>query len=247
MKRIFLDIETSPLLVCSWAIGRKISLTYENIVSERKIICIGWKIQGESKVHALNWQNGDDKKMLRDFISVINGADELVGHNIRAYDLPWIKARCMFHQIPSMPDYKVVDTLTMARSNFRFACNRLDYLGQFLGLGAKTDTGGFGLWRSVVLDKSEGDLKKMVSYCKNDVRLLEKVYDRLVITVPHKTHAGVFAGEPDWSCANCASHKVNVSKTKVSAQGSKKYQMQCRDCGIYYTINEASHKRYLKR
>lgn len=248
MKRIFLDIETSPLLVCSWGVGRKINISYDNVVKERSIICICWKVEGSSKVNALQWSaTQNDKAMLLEFERIIRDADELVGHNLKSFDLPWIRARCMFHQIPTLPDYKIADTLTMARSRFRFVSNRLDYLGNFLGYGGKEDTGGFGLWKSVVLENSLSSLAKMIKYCKKDVLLVEKVYNRLSPEVPATIHAGVLSGHEKWSCPRCESENVKTSKTKITAKGSKSYQMQCINCGGYYTISERVHKGYTER
>lgn len=246
MKRIFVDIETAPLLVCSWSIGRKISISHENIVRERQIICICWKEEGKSRIHSLQWDNaGDDKKMLLEFIQVLDSADEIVGHNLKRFDLPWIKARCVFHRIPTLPVYRVFDTLTVARANFKFVSNRLDYLGKFLGARGKTET-GFGLWKAVVLEKSTSALAKMVRYCKNDIRILEFVYSRLAPEVPVKVHAAVLAGGESWHCPRCQSVKVYATKTRVTASGTKQHQFQCNYCGGYYTTGVKAFEAYVE-
>lgn len=247
MRRIYLDAETGPLIVTSWGVGRKINLSYENIVQERQILCLCWKVEGENKVNSLQWSKRSDKKMLIEFEKAIRDADELVGHNIKAFDMPWIRARMAFHDLVIAPDYKVVDTLTMARRNFRFVSNRLDYLGQFLGFGGKEETGGYGLWKEIVLNNSEEALRKMVKYCCADVRLVEQVYNRLSKHVPAQTHLGVMEGKEKWSCPRCASTNVRVNKTRVTARGVKQFQMQCAPQGHYFTIGEKTHEKYLTR
>ena len=47
IKRLFFDIETSPMLVYSWRIGNKISLSHENIVKNWGIITICYKWEFE--------------------------------------------------------------------------------------------------------------------------------------------------------------------------------------------------------
>src|SRR5260221_12903165 len=79
LRRLFLDIETSPNVVYSWRVGYKIALNSENIITERAIICIGYKWQGEP-VQYLTWHNGDDAAMLRRFVPVLESADEVVAH-----------------------------------------------------------------------------------------------------------------------------------------------------------------------
>jgi hypothetical protein len=47
IRRLFWDIEVTPNLVWSWRVGFKINLSHENIVKERKVICIAFKWEGE--------------------------------------------------------------------------------------------------------------------------------------------------------------------------------------------------------
>lgn len=243
MRRLYLDIETSPLLVCSWGVGRKINIAHDNVVQERQVICICWKFDGESKVHSLQWENGSDKDMLKAIVPVLAEADEIVGHNLKRFDLPWIKARCAFHRIATEPKYTVVDTLLIARRDYRFVSNRLDYLGKFLGVGGKIKT-EFGLWKAVTLDKSESALRKMVRYCKSDVLILESVHHKLAIDTVVKTHAGVLGGGEKWSCPRCESEKVRINKTKVTAAGTRQTQFQCIPCGGYFSVNDKTRKDY---
>jgi len=118
MKRLFFDIETSPNVVLSWGVGRKISIDYSNIIKERAIICVCWKWEGSSKVYSLEWDKGDDKKLLEDFIKVLNNADESIAHNGDRFDIKWLRTRCVFHQIEMPPKIKTLDTLKKARGAF---------------------------------------------------------------------------------------------------------------------------------
>lgn len=235
-KRLFFDIETSPNLVTSWNIGRKINIDYDNIVKERAIICICWKWEGEKTVNHLTWNKGDDKAMLKQFAEIIGSADESIGHNGDQYDLKWLKARCIYHGIPMMPKYQTVDTLKLARQGFRFNSNRLDYLGKFLGLGRKADTGGFGLWKDIVFNNGKASMDKMVKYCKQDVLLLENVFEKLKPYTPHKTHVGVFLGKDKHSCPECASSTVQSRGYSVTAGGNKKQRLHCQSCGKWWQV-----------
>lgn len=244
IKRLIWDAETSPNVVLSWRLGYKVKIDADNLLKERAIICICYKWEGENKVHSLTWdENQCDKAMLKEFIEVINEADESVAHNGDKFDLPWIRTRCLFHGIPTFPTYKTIDTLQWGKRNFLFNSNRLNYIAKFLGLGGKIKT-EFGLWKDIVLDKDAGALKRMVEYCKRDVHLLEKVYQKLSLHCSHKTHVGVAAGLDKWTCPKDGSKHVHVCKTKITAHGTKQYQMKCSDCGSYYTISEKAHSQY---
>jgi hypothetical protein len=245
LRRLFLDIETSPNIVLSWRIGYKINIDYSNLLKERAIICVAYKWEDDDEVHSLTWdKDQNDRTMLAELVEVISEADEIVGHNLDAFDLPWIKTRLLFHKLPALPDVKVVDTLTIAKKSFYFNSNKLDYLGTYLGFGGKLET-GFGLWKAVVLDKNPEALADMVTYCKRDITLLEKVYHRLAATVAAKTHVGVLGGLSKWTNPHTGSTNVVLSKTRVSAAGTVSYQMQCKDSGCYYTINAKAYQDYL--
>lgn len=245
IKRLFWDIETSPDVTYSWRVGHKLSLGAENIITERCVICICWKWEGEKAVHSLTWDDvKNDRDMLRGFLRVAAEADELVAHNGDRFDLPWFRTRCLYHGLTPLPIYKTVDTLAWARRLFYFNSNRLDYIGRFLGLGAKLHT-GFDLWKKV-MDGDTTALSYMVKYCKQDVRLLEQVYQRLSTVAPAKTHAGVLFGGDTWQCPRCASEAVHKNKTRVTAGGTIRHQMACNKCGGSFTINEAAFGRYLK-
>lgn len=243
IKRLFWDIETSPNVVLSWRVGHKVNLDSENILKERAVICIGYKWENQP-AKVLTWDKSqDDGPMLRKFLQIANEADELVAHNGDSFDLPWFLTRCAFHQIPTFPSYKTVDTLQWARRKFYFNSNRLNYLAQYLGMGSKIKT-EFGLWKSIVLDKDSKALKRMADYCARDVELLEQVWARLSALVPHKTHAGVMSGGLRWQCPHCSSHLVKPVKDKTTAAGRRQKLMQC-SCGKFYHISRADFDMFV--
>ena len=174
------DLETSPNTVFTWRIGNKISIGMDNIIDERKIICIGYKWLGEKETHCINFniKNQEDKWMLIEFAKVINSAEYILGHNVDAYDLKFLRARCIKHGIQINPKFNSIDTLKEAKKQFNFNSNKLDYIAQFLGLGAKIHT-EYDLWKNIILNKSQDSLDKMITYCKHDVDLTEQVYNKL--------------------------------------------------------------------
>ena len=64
-RRLFFDIETSPNIGTFWQAGYKKTISPEDIIKERAIICICYKWEGEKKVYGLTWdENQDDKNFL---------------------------------------------------------------------------------------------------------------------------------------------------------------------------------------
>lgn len=234
-KRLYFDIEVSANIGFFWKPGYNLNIGYENIIKEAGIICICYKWEGDKKVHSLTWdKNQCDKKLLQEFIKVANTADELVGHNGDKFDLPWVRTRCLFHQIDLFPNYTTIDTLKLARNKFRFNSNRLNYIAQYLGIGKKIKT-EFDLWKDIVLNKSETALNKMVAYCKQDVKLLEEVHQKLKNHELSKTHYGVVAGKNKVTCPECGSPSVYKQRTRVLASGNKRDEYRCNNCGKYHS------------
>lgn len=246
VNRLYWDIETSPNIGFFWKAGWDLNVSAESITQERKIICIGYKWEHEDHAHVLHWdESQDDKALLIKFLEIVNHADELIHHNGDRFDLPWFKTRCLFHGLIPMPDYKTIDSCAIARRKFYFNSNKLNYIAKYFGLGEKLKT-DLDLWKDIVFKKCPIAMKKMTDYCKQDVVLLEKVWDKMKIALATKTHAGVMEGQPSWSCPRDGSTNVSLVKRKVTAGGTSAYQMRCKECNGYYTINAAAYKSYLE-
>jgi len=235
IKRLFVDIETSPNVALIWESGYDIQVNYDAIIRERTIICIGYKWAGDKNVNILKWNhNQNDYDMLEAFIPILDKADEIVAHNGIDFDLKWIRTRCLKHNISMMPNYTVLDTIKLARSRFKFNSNALDYLSRYLDIGKKIET-KYEMWKKILLENDQVELKKMISYCKHDVNLLEEVWNRLNPYVLASTNIAKFANH----CPECGSSNVGINKRRITAAGYKKITFRCSDCGKYHTMAES--------
>jgi hypothetical protein len=244
MKRLYFDIETSPNIATVWRAGRKQWVDYENILQERAVICIGFKLEGDKSADILTWdKNQCDRKMLAKFGKLLSGVTECVGHNIDRFDMPWVRSRMLFHGLPPMPRITTSDTLQWARRYMYFNSNRLDYIATFLGIGCKVHT-EFKLWKDILIHNDARALQTMSDYCKHDVELLEKVFTKLQPWSPAKTHAGVMNNGEKWTCPRCASESVIRWSRWATAAGTIRNRMRCKDCLGSYTISDATVKQY---
>lgn len=234
-KRLYFDIETSFNLCGVFQIGRKVNINHDAILKERAIICICYKWEGEKKVYHLQWDKGNDKKMLIEFIKVANEATELVGHNGDNFDIKWVRTRCFFHRIPMFPSYTSIDTLKFCRSHFRFNSNRLDYVSKFSGHKGKGKT-DWAMWVNITMTNDQKDLARMVKYCKRDVTELENFYKVMMPYVPAKVHYGIMNGGEKRSCPECGNTCRRVG-VRVSAAGVSRLQLACNKCGKHHTVN----------
>lgn len=240
-KILFFDIETSPNIVYSWRIGWNITLHPENIIDERKIICICWKWDGDDKVYSATWDDNQcDKKALEKFIKAANEADIIVGHNSDKFDEKWIRTRALYHRLHILPKYKSLDTLKKSKAHFLFNSNKLDYIAKYLGVGAKLEHSGFDMWKDC-MNGSKKALKEMVDYCKIDCVVLDDVYNTIQSYIKHNIHHGVIAGGSKASCVNCASDNNTYFNTEVTASGTIKRIMKCNDCNSTYSISNRTY------
>jgi uncharacterized protein YprB with RNaseH-like and TPR domain len=241
LKRLYFDIETSLIEAYIWHLGKQV-IGPEQIKNEACILCIAYKWNDEEKVHILDFT---DPEMLNKFAWVLDQADEVAGHNGKNFDLRWVMWEMLKARIPAFPTYKVVDTLTMMRNKFRAPSNRLNYLTKVLFGKKKQETGGLPLWIQVM----EGDknaLKLMKSYCQQDVLLLEELHNLIESYFPPQTNRAILEGKAKWCCAYCASNNVFLSKTRVTAAGTVKRQLFCKDCQHYFSVSDSIYQKYLE-
>jgi hypothetical protein len=132
------------------------------------------------------------------------------------------------------PTYPTIDTLKKARAKFRLPSNRLDYLGGLL-VGERKLSTGFGLWRDIVLHKSDTSMRQMVDYCKNDVILLERVFDEIAPYIESVTSVATYASD----CPECGSSRTGVRTKRKRASGVVALTFACRDCGKHHTLPES--------
>jgi len=184
-KVLLFDLEVSPNLVFSWRIGSEVSLSTENIVKERSIICVAYKWLNDPKTYCIEWNKGDDKELLQKFSKIIESADIVLGQNSDSFDVKWLRTRCLYHRIPLSPKFNQIDTLKIAKAQFKFNSNKLDYMAKFLGHGGKIKT-EYDLWKNITLNNCKASMSKMVTYCKEDVNILEKVYLDMQPYAPQK-------------------------------------------------------------
>lgn len=249
-KKLFFDIETSYNVIADFSCGWNKTISPNQILKERAVICICYKWHTEDTVHYLTWdKNQDDKQMLIDFIKIIESADEVIGHNSDRFDIKWLRTRCLYHRLHCPSKFRSLDTLKKAKGSFNFNSNKLDYIGQYLGVGAKQDTGGLQLWIDICEHKNTEALSKMVDYCINDVVLLQDVYNVMNGYIHHNTNFAVLNGLPKWCCPECTSKKVKLRKSSTTVMGVIKRHMICEDknCKTQFDISNRTYQDYLQR
>lgn len=234
LKTLLFDIETRPNLGYTWEKYETNVLAFEK---QWSMISFSYKWLGDPKtyVYALpdfplySKDTESDKELVKKLWELLDEADIVVAHNGNKFDIKKANSRFIVHGMNPPSPYKTVDTLLLARKYFGFNSNRLNDLGTTLGLGSKTETGGFKLWIGCMSGDSRS-WSKMKRYNKNDVILLEKVYLKLRPWQVNHPNVGILHdGE---TCHACGSTKIQKRGYNYTKQN--KYQRYvCTDCGSW--------------
>lgn len=208
-KVLFYDIETAPFPVWTFQIGRKVTIPHSAIMEgyTSDIICIAYKWAHEKEVHVLDWgwEKQDSRKMIAAFDKVIAEADIIIAHNGDRFDWRHLNTQRMMQGLPGIDwETRSEDTLKQIRRHFYLPSYRLDYLGKLLNVGKK-DGMVFQDWIDIRLKTDSRKLEKMKKYCKQDVRLLESVYNRVKAYMKPKMSA---AAHLSHQCTVCGSDQV---------------------------------------
>jgi uncharacterized protein YprB with RNaseH-like and TPR domain len=182
MKILLLDIETTPLQVYTWGLWDQ-NIGINQIIKSTEMMCFGAKWLGQKSVTFKSVHHDGKKTMLEELHKLMDEADVLVGWNSAAFDHKHINREFLENKMTPPSPTKDLDLMTITKANFQFPSNKLDYVAQKLGVGAKVKHSGFELWIKC-MDGDDTAWKEMKKYQIQDVQLLDSLYDILLPWFP---------------------------------------------------------------
>jgi DNA polymerase III epsilon subunit-like protein len=234
-KVLIFDIESLPNKGFFWHPWDDKMLPLAFIEAAKAICTISYKWMDEKKAKVLIVKTPyDDAGILAEFLEIWEQADYVIGHYGDGFDIPYLAGRLMANRLPPLPLVPSIDTFKLAKRHFgkTLNSNRLDHLGEILGLGRKNKTDA-SLW----VRCANGDpraLKEMAAYNMQDVYLLEKVWVAMKPYVQSKYNVNLFLDISDIVCYNCESSNLQKRGTFVT-KTTKKQRLHCQDCGSWMT------------
>lgn len=228
MKLLFLDIETAPNLAAVWGMWNQ-NVSLDQLMKPGYTLCWAAKWHNKPQVMFSSVLDGH-KKMVRGIHDLMNEADAICHYNGLKFDIPTLnKEFLLLGMSPPAPSTQI-DLLLTARKRFRLASNKLDFVAKQLGLGEKLKHKGFDLWLQCMAKKPPA-WKTMEAYNKQDVVLLEKVYERLLPWIT--SHPNVTLVDGRGECPSCGSR--HVQRRGVATTRARKYaRYHCVDCGTWF-------------
>lgn len=233
-KVLTLDIETSPATALVFG-QRRQEISNIQIIKPDRILGVGAKWTHEDNVQWRSEYHHGRNVMIPWIRDLLNQADIVVHFNGSTFDMPWLRREIAEDGLTPYSPVQEVDLLTVVRKQFRYTSNKLENMVRVFGAGLKMNNGGFQLWRDIEIGDEDTQRKAwaiMRRYCKQDVKIEEELYFRLLPYIPNHPHVGLYSDDPagEEVCTNCGSNNLRLegyAYTKVS-----RYQRyQCRECG----------------
>ncbi len=203
--------------------------------------------EGESRVHSVSQITDrkafeadphDDRVVVAGLREAMSKADALVGHYSKAFDAKVLNSRLAYHGMEPLPDMPHVDTCLLSKRKFKFASNSLNYVSQYLGGEPKTET-GYQLWIDCWKGK-KGAVKDMAAYCKNDVKILAAMHDKIRPFEESQINQSLFLQRP--VCKDCASDNIVWRGYRYRKQ-TRIRRYQCKDCAAWSYVTAPQAKK----
>jgi len=238
---IFFDLETLPNLNEALKVWCSLSqYPFLNMKAQiTSVINFGYKVYGEKKSKCINawdfpeWKRNvnNDKKLVKAAYEILKDADAVVTHNGSRFDWKFLQTRLLFHGLPPLGKIHHIDTCQVAKRNLYAFNNKLGNLGEFFVNDKKLAHTGWQLWVDVH-GRNKKAMKLMEKYCKQDVDLLEKVFEEFKPFIKNIPNYNIF-NELDKSCPTCGSTKIKSNGWRITA--TQKYRRYiCHDCKSWF-------------
>lgn len=237
MKILLLDIETSPNLAWVWGLWKR-NVAINQIKESGSVLCYAAKWLGQPKVFFDSVKKSGEWAMLESAHRLVSEADAIVHYNGRQFDIPTLNREWLRHGFEPPAPHRDIDLLEVAKRRFRFASNKLDYVSQYLGIGSKAEHSGFDMWRGCMAGDRES-WKLMERYNKQDIELLESVYNRMLGWIDRHPSHGAMAGE--MVCPKCGSGDIKA-RGFAYTQAHKYQRYQCKACKGWLRGNRTEHR-----
>ena len=247
---LVVDIENSPNLAYIWQLKNNDYISETMVAMPWYMLCWCAKWLDKNKVMSsalidfpkeYKKDPRSEKKILQKLWDLLDEADIVIGHNVDGFDCKKINACFIMNNMPPPSPYKTIDTLKIAKKHFMFTSNKLNSLVKYFKIGAKVETGGFKLWEECMQGNKKA-WRKMVTYCKNDVILSEKVYKKMLPYISNHPNLAVYVDDADPHCPKCNSDKI--IKEGFSYTNAGKYQQY--SCTVKTCLGWSRGKKNLR-
>jgi uncharacterized protein YprB with RNaseH-like and TPR domain len=176
------DIETAPLLGYCWSLWDN-NIGLNQIHSDWHVLSWAAKFLGEDDIYYQDQRDAknveDDKELLQGIWKLLDECDFVITQNGKKFDQKKLNARFVIHGMKPPSAYRHIDVLQIAKSQFGFTSNKLQYMTDTLCTKYKKSGhakfSGFELWSECLKGNLEA-FCEMEDYNILDILSLEELY-----------------------------------------------------------------------
>lgn len=249
-KVLFVDIETRPMLGYFFGIWEQ-NIGINQIAEDTETIAWSAKWAHEDKLYYSDCRNNKKAKaFLKPIWELLDQADIVVWHNGDKFDFKHLNTAFVLADLGLPSPYRKFDTLKVVRKYFAFPSYKLEYVAKRfkcknLKSGHKKFP-GMELWLQCLVNNLAA-WKEMEHYNKQDVRVLEEVYYKLI---PYDTSINFAVFNNGEHICSCGSKELRNKGTTITNNGV--YQrFKCKKCGKHFQdkVNELTteQRKQLKK
>ena len=225
------DVETLPMDVMVWRLFDE-NVGINQVISGTGLLGWAGKFLNEPDMHSdiLTPEEAlgkDDQRITNSCWHFLKACDVVVGHNLAEFDSKVANTFFLKYGLPPLK-YVQIDTLKIARRNFRFDSNRLGFINRLFGIREKIENEGFPLWRAC----REGDadaLRRMQEYNEGDIYALEDLYYKLRPYMPHVFNVALYDEIETRRCPVCGNAELKDEGYYYTPSG-KWSSYRCTNC-----------------
>ena len=221
------DIEMTPLVTYEWSLWPKF-ISPEKLIKPQEMMSFAAKWVGQKGMTFRSTFHDGKDGMLEDVRELLHEADAVVSWNGKDFDTRHVNRELFEAGMAPPSPYKEIDLLAAARKRFKFASNKLSHVSTILGLAGKNKV-DFDLWVRC-MDEDPKAWATMKRYNKQDVVLLEQIYERMLPWIPNHPNVGLWSGDELDRCPACNSTDL-TKQGHAYTQVGKFQRYVCNTCG----------------
>lgn len=230
MKILQIDIETAPHLAAIWG-PKQTWISPDNVIEDGYTMCFAAKWYGKPGVDFYSVHHHGSDAMVKAAWDLLNEADAVIHYNGTKFDIPTLNGDFQECGLGVPASYHEIDLLKTVRKRFRKYSNKLDEVAKWLKVGGKVQHKGLGLW----LECMGGEAKAwetMRRYNIQDVRLLERVYNKLRPWITQHPNHALYIDDTRPCCPSCGSRKLQ-SRGMAHTKTQSYRRFHCQSCGSW--------------
>lgn len=219
---LYIDIETSPMIVYSWGLWKQ-DIAINQIIEPSRMLGFSAKWRGDKSVMWFSEYHDGREQMLQAARDLLDEAEVVSHWNGKTFDVPHINREIILGGLEAPSPFQQLDLMKAVKAKFRFPSYKLQYVSTALGLPGKVSHEGFGLWVKC-LAGDEKAWSRMRTYAKRDTALLEPIHTKLLSWIDNGPHLALVAGKADsdgQTCGRCGTvgklQSRGLAHTKLAA------------------------------